>query len=66
MTKKHFIALAATIKNKFELETRPWASLSDAEQTCALCAVDVVVQVARQDNPMFDECRFRAACGVPA
>lgn len=63
MTKKHFIALAAAIKTKFQLD-RPWADIPLTVQCSALDAAQVVIGVAKEFNPKFDEKRFRVACGV--
>lgn len=54
MTKKHFIALAAQIKNL--------VSLGKASE--AQAAADVVCNVAAQDNARFDRNRFLLACGL--
>jgi hypothetical protein len=51
MTKQHFIALAAEIKQISDIEAR-------AEAARAVAAV------ARQFNPRFDWMKFNAACGV--
>jgi hypothetical protein len=51
MTKQHFIALAAEIKQISNIEAR-------AEAARAVAAV------ARQFNPRFDWMKFCAACGV--
>lgn len=51
MTKKHFISFAnkiADMKNRNE----------------AQAAADVVVSVAREVNPRFDESRFLTACNL--
>lgn len=66
MTKKHFVALAAEIKTRFNLDIdRPWSEHPETIRMAALDAVQVVCNVAYNANPRFDERRFRAACGVP-
>lgn len=54
MSKKHFIALAAEIKNLVNAGCR-----KEAE-----AAAMVVAIVAQQDNPRFDLNRFKTACGL--
>jgi hypothetical protein len=51
MTKKHFIQLAKEIAAESNIELRKFAC-------------EVVIKVARQDNPRFDVERFRRACGL--
>jgi hypothetical protein len=59
MRKKHFEALAAGF----------WALLirpnTPAERAAIIEAIEVVIRVATDANPRFDEPRFRAACGLP-
>jgi len=54
MSKKHFVALAAEIKNLVDA-----GNLSEAH-----AAADVIATVAIKDNPRFDINRFLAACGL--
>lgn len=51
MTKKHFIAFAAAI-------------LRMGDRNSARAAAQVVINVARSDNPRFDTDRFLRACGL--
>ena len=51
MTRKDFIALAASIRNIADLNTRK----AMAKNQAVLCA---------SANPRFDKARFFAACGV--
>lgn len=64
MTKQHFIALAAEIKRKYGLDDG-WETRCVETQQAALDTIAIIVQVAMQFNPKFDETRFRRACGVP-
>lgn len=63
MTKQYLEAFAAAIKIKFQLD-RPWAEIPLSVQCSALDAAEVIIGVAKQFNPRFDEKRFRTACGV--
>lgn len=67
MTKKHYIAIAATIKQDVDSAAR----LQNPEvlatmQRMANYACETFAQVAREDNPRFDHARFRKACGLDA
>lgn len=54
MSKKHFIAIAAEIKNLVNAGCR-----KEAEAAAIIFAI-----VAQKDNPRFDVERFRDACGL--
>ncbi len=56
MTKKHFIAFAKIINQQLV-----------ADKLCkpkAQAMADMIIAVASQDNPAFDEKRFLKACGL--
>jgi hypothetical protein len=59
MTKKHFIAFAKYIKN----HRSQYAIAADVLAEKQAFA-DMIVEIARADNPRFDESSFRAACGL--
>jgi len=54
MSKKHFVALAAEIKNLVDAGCR-----KEAEAAALVVAI-----VAQNDSPRFDRVRFFAACGL--
>lgn len=58
MTKKHFIAIAATIRNELSL-----APSTEHEQAIEATAISLAATFW-QFNPRFDRARFLAACGV--
>lgn len=61
MTKKHFIAIAHTIRTQLEAREKDAAEIEGIESVArALCADFYAA------NPRFDRARFLAACGVDA
>lgn len=62
MTKKHFVALAASLAS-----TKPDANV-DAPEHYAQWLFDAraIADVCASTNARFDRARFLAACGVPA
>ncbi len=58
MNKKHFIALAAAIKEAYTDCTNP-----EHKQTVAFVA-GKVARACADENPRFDDARFLAACGI--
>lgn len=58
MTKKHFIAIAATIRNELSI-----APTTDHEAAIEATAYALAATFQRF-NPRFDWGRFLAACGV--
>lgn len=58
MTKKHFIAIAATIRN--ELSLAPTTDHAAAIE----CTARELCGTFASFNPAFDRGRFLAACGV--
>ena len=64
MTKRHFIAIAATFKRELELMTDTDSSHTAAEYA-AVCAIARHLATTFADvNPRFDRARFLRACGV--
>lgn len=71
MTRKHYIALAAAIKDTnvldpYQVGEAPVFSVSRdfIEDIARKFAADVVAAVAYADNPRFDYARFVRACGL--
>jgi hypothetical protein len=61
MTKKHFIAIAADIRENLTMSERDESEVFGIEsQARSLCDVFATF------NPAFDRARFLAACGVEA
>jgi hypothetical protein len=65
MTRKHFVAIAAAVKENHDM---PGVTDKDKE-IYRLAVADVAKSLAdtlRQSNGAFDRCRFLRACGVAA
>ena len=63
MTKKHFIRMAEIVRN---IKDGKWQNPETEEPTelgHALLVANAFANVAREDNPRFDEQRFLKACG---
>lgn len=69
MTKKHFQAFAALARdhrrNAQQWEAEGHADKAQQEYMVSLGIEAAVIRVATQDNPRFDEVRFRRACCLP-
>jgi hypothetical protein len=63
MTKKHFIQFAAKIKSAHVFTHSHSICEAEAKER-AWAMANMVCDVAKQDNPRFDENRFLAACGL--
>ena len=60
LSKKHFISFAKAIKNLIDESVYKDNRRFVEANACA----DIVCKVAGEDNPNFDEARFRKACGL--
>ena len=58
MTRKHFVAMAAAIKDARNVHN------SKVAQAAIDDTVDELMQVFRSANPNFDTARFKAAAGL--
>lgn len=71
MTKKHFIAIAATIRAQLDGLNTEIIQNIDSDENPACQQAETVEETARRlcdvftnENPRFDRARFLAACGI--
>lgn len=62
MTRKHYVAMAATIRRVLTASE----PIREADRARAQHTADAFVSLAERDNPRFDKARFIAACGLEA
>ena len=63
MTKQHFKAFAEIIRKELVVEEKQ-NFVSPRQYAEAHAVVDVVCRVSKQFNSVFDEAKFRKACGL--
>ena len=67
MTKKHFIKMAAIIKDTIDKSKRKGWESSDASRALVVAAETIALDMAdyfAKENPAFDRSRFLASAGV--
>jgi hypothetical protein len=67
MTKKHFIKIAAIIKDTIDKSKRQGWESSDASRALVVASETIALDMAdyfAKENPSFDRSRFLVACGV--
>lgn len=63
MSRKHFEALAAAIREAYEAADERHANGAEARRAIAFTA-GKVARACADSNPRFDDKRFLAACGI--
>lgn len=64
MSKKHFIAIAATIRIQLENIGTDGGPYAPAERSAVETTTRRLCDVFADENPRFDRARFLAACGI--
>lgn len=67
MTKKHYIAIAAIIKEQIDKSARDGWESEQAAKAWKISQESTAFDIAdyfQDENPSFDRARFLAACGV--